>query len=258
MDHAAKVRLGREIAKRVGRRFGPKVVFRTLAGSVARGEDTQHSDLEMRFVTREPIRLPGMSRDGYREFLYRGLQTQIEFRTEAEIEEILGNPGPGWEIQVWEYLEPVPIYGDPAVIRATVAKFRDLVASLPDADFRRAAGLALMWARGALGKIRNAVEAADDARAVEAAAGMGHSVASCVALANRRYTAHADLRSLEESRSFPDLPANYAALMRRLYLARSPGDILAAALALCAACETFARSRKIEVETVERLDDLGL
>lgn len=94
MDQKAKVRLAEEIGQRIRKKYGEVVLFGTLSGSVARGEDTELSDMEVVFLTRDKIRLPGRSPDGLREFLYRGLQLQIEFKTKEEALENLRQVNP--------------------------------------------------------------------------------------------------------------------------------------------------------------------
>lgn len=225
---------------------------------MARGEDTEYSDLEMIFVTRRSVRVPGMSPDGYREFLLDDLQTQLEFRTKAEVFEILEHVGPYWPVQVWVYLEPKVIYGNREIVERTVSEFRERVARLPDIAFRKAAGHALIWVRGHLGKVRNACEQGDDPRAGQAAEWMGYEAASFVALVNRRYYRHADFRWLEESKEFPLLPKDYHALMVRLHLARSRPDILEAATELYDACAALAQRGGIEMERIRSLDDLDV
>lgn len=258
MDHDDKVRVAEEIARRVVERFGQTILFGTLSGSVARGEDTERSDLEIVFVTRDRIRLPGMSPDGYREFLFRGLQTQIEFRTRDEVLETLSNVGPYWPIQVWMYLEPRLIWDAARTAQETLAEFRRRVSELPDSTFQKGAGHALLWVRGHLGKVRNAFEEGDDARTAQVTEWLGYEIACFVALVNRRYYLRSDLRWLRESDSFSHLPKNYRALMMQMHRARDRGEILRTATELCAACEDLAKAHHIEVETIDRLGDIGL
>ena len=258
MDHDGKVRVAEEIARRVRERFGEAILFGTFSGSVARGEDTERSDLEIVFVTRDKIRLPGMSPDGYREFMFRGLQTQIEFRTRDEVLETLTNVGPYWPIQVWMYLEPRLIWEPARTAQEALAEFRQRVSELPDSTFQRGAGHALLWLRGHLGKVRNAFDEGDDARTAQATEWLGYEIACFVALVNRRYYLRSDLRWLRESDSFPYLPKNYPALMMEMHRARNRKEILHTASELCAACEDLARAHDIQVETIDRLEDIGL
>jgi hypothetical protein len=259
MDHREKLKVVEEIGRVIGSRFGHEILLGLVSGSVARGEDTAYSDLEVIFVTRNRVRLPGMSPDGFREFLLGDLQTQIEFRTKEEvISERLTHVGPYWPFQVWIYLEPHVFYGEQETVAATTTEFRKRVAALPDSAFREAAGHALLWVRGHLGKVRNAHDQGDDARAAQAAEWMGYEVAGFVALANRRYYTHADLRWLEESKSFPLLPNDYHKLMLQLHLGRDRAEALEAAQTIYNACAGFAARLGIRMEAHERLEGLGL
>ena len=259
MDHRGKLEVANEIGRFIRAKFGEAILVGLLSGSVARGEDTEHSDLEVVFVTGKHVRLPGMSPDGFREFLLRDLQTQIEFRTKEEvISERLTHVGPYWPFQVWIYLEPHVFYGAQEIVDTTVTEFRRRVGELPDSVFREAAGHALLWVRGHLGKVRNAHDEEDDARAAQAAEWMGYEVAGFVALVNRRYYLHADLRWLKESESFRSLPDDYRELMVRLHSARNRIETLQAAQDLYSACTALAMKRGIRMETHERLEELGL
>jgi hypothetical protein len=258
MDHEGRMRIANEIARRVGARFGDTILFGTLSGSVARNEDAEHSDLEVVFLTTREIRLPGMSPDGYREFVYRGLPTQIEFRTKEEALGLLTHVGSYWPVQVWKFLEPRVICGVASTTDRIVGEFRSRVEGLPEETFRKAAGHALLWIRMHLGKVKNAFAEGDDARTAQAAEWLGYEVACFVALVNRRYYLRSDLRWMRESESFPKLPDDYRDLMMRMHLARDREDVQRTVSDLCAACEALAAREGIRVETVEGLDEVGL
>lgn len=188
----------------------------------------------------------------------KDLQTQIEFRTKEEALQHLTEIGPYWPFQVWFLLEPRALCGAPDVVASTVSEFRKSVADLPDSVFQKAAGHALMWVRGHLGKVHNACEEGDDARTAQVAEWMGYEIAGFVALVNRRYYAHSDLRWLRESDSFPLLPEHYHELVHRLHTARDRATILGAALRLYSGCAALAASRGISIERIEGLDGLDL
>ena len=257
-DHSAKMELAEEIGRRVGTRFGMSVLFGCVTGSVARKDDTPRSDLDTMFLTQEKIRLPDMSPDGYREFVYQGLKTQIEFRTKEEAVEILRNAGPYWPFQVKDFLEPQIIFGSPEIVAETTDEFRRLLETLPDTTFSKGAGHALLWARASLAKIRNAHEVGDGARAVQAAVGMAGDIAAFVALSNRRFYSYADLRQLEESRGFPVVPSNHGTLLRRLYLAKEVDAILDAAEEIWDVCHALAEQHGIRPDEREDLESIGL
>ncbi len=195
-----------------------------------------------------------MSPYGYREFLLGDLQTQFEFRTKSEVLGLLAQVGPYWPMQVWLYLEPHVVCGDPRTVERTVAEFRRRVAGLPDRSFRKGAGHALLWVRGQLAKVRNACEAGDDARAAQASEWMGYEVARFVALANRRYYRYADSRWLEESRDFPLLPEGYRGRMARLLLSRDREELLRTASQLYDGCVALAAEQGIPMERFEAMD----
>ncbi len=257
-DHPAKMELAEEIGRRVGAKFGVSILFGCVTGSVARKDDTPRSDLDTMFLTQEEIRLPNMSPDGYREFLYRGLKTQIEFRTKEEAQEILRNTGPYWPSQAKDFLEPQIIYGGPEMVRETTDEFRHLVEKLPDTTFSKGAGHALLWAHASLAKVRNAHEDRDAPRAVQAAVGMAGDIAAFVALLNHRYYSYADLRQLYESRTFLILPNNYETLLTHLYRVKDANSILRAAEQIWDACKAIAERQGVHQDEHEDLESIAL
>lgn len=257
-SHDSKMRFAREIGRRVGARFGDRILFGTVVGSVARGDDTPRSDLDLMFLTRQKVRLPDMSPDGYREFLYGDLKTQLEFRTKEEALEILRNTGPYWPFQAKDFLEPRIIRGDSREARTTVEAFGEVVNGLPDVSFMRGAGHALLWTRQAVAKVQNAVEQKDEARAFEAGVGLARDVAAFVALANRRYYHFADLRLLGETATFPSVPETFQVSLRRLILSREVREIETSAQGVWSICQVFAEEQAISMESHGDLSALGI
>jgi predicted nucleotidyltransferase len=258
MDHESKVRIAEEIGELLGREFGKSALYGFLSGSVARGEDTELSDLEVVFVTEEKIRIPGMSSDGYREFLYKDLQVQIEFRTKDEAEEAVVNVGPYWPIEVAYFLNPQIIFGDEEIGERIASEFRKKVDGLPDSTFQKAAGHSLLWVRESYRKVLNACNDDDEVRAVQSASGMCDEASKFVSLVNRCYYYRADARMCEESESFSILPSDFHPLLKMLTLARGINDIRATATDLWSTCKTLATSEEIVIESYESLKDLEL
>lgn len=139
-----------------------------------------------------------------------------------------------------------------------MAEFRRTVEALPAEDFRRGAGHALLWMWGHVRKVQNALDVGDEARAAQAAEWGGYVVAAFVALVNKRYYTHSDLRWLKESASFPLLPRDFEVLMRKAHLARRGKEILAAYPGLWRACETLASAQGISMESHDDLGSVGL
>ncbi len=258
MDHESKVRVAEEIGKTVGEKFGKDILYGFLSGSVARGEDTELSDLEVVFVTKEEMRISGMSSDGYREFLYKDLQVQIEFRTKDEAEEAVVDVGPYWPIEVAYFLNPQIIFGDRDIGEMMASEFRKKVDSLPDLTFQKAAGHSLLWVRDSFRKVLNACNYEDEIRAIQSASGMCDEASKLVALVNRRYYYRADARMSEESKSFSKLPSSFHSLLEQLTLARGISEIRATATGLWSTCKALATSEEIVIESYESLKDLKL
>ncbi|MCK5292460.1 MAG: hypothetical protein KAR39_10650 [Thermoplasmata archaeon] len=258
MDHESKVKVAEEIGRILGEKFGKDILYGFLSGSVARGEDTELSDLEVVFVTKEKIRIPGMSSDGYREFMYKDLQVQIEFRAKNETEEAVVAVGPYWPIEVAYFLNPRIILGDKESAQALASVFRKRVDNLPDSTFQRAAGHSLLWIRESFHKVLNACDEEDEIRAVQSASGMCDEAAKFVALVNGRYYYRADARMSEESKSFSVLPSDFHLLLKKLTLARGIDEIRATATGLWSTCKALAGSEEVVIESYESLKNLKL
>lgn len=258
MDHKSKVKVAEEVGEIVGSRFGETILYGFLSGSVARGEDTELSDLEVVFVTEEKIRIPGMSSDGYREFVYKDLQVQIEFRTKEEAEEAVVSIGPYWPIEVAYFLNPQIIFGEKERGEALASEFRKRVDNLPHSTFKKAAGHSLLWIRDSCRKVLNACDERDEIRGIQSASGMCDEASKFVALVNRRYYYRADARMNEESRSFSKLPSDFHSMLEQLTLARGTEDIRATATSLWSTCKALAASEEIVIESYESLEDLKL
>jgi predicted nucleotidyltransferase len=258
MDHESKVKVAEEIGRIVGSRFEKRILYGFLSGSVARGEDTELSDLEVVFVTEEQMRIPGMSSDGYREFVYKDLQVQIEFRTKDEAEEAVVAVGPCWPVEVAYFLNPRAIFGDVESAQAIASAFRKRVDDLPDSTFEKAAGHSLLWVRESFRKVLNACDDGDEIRGIQSASGMCDEASKFVALVNRRYYYRADARMSEESKSFSKLPSDFHSLLEKLTLARGIDDVRATAEGLWSTCKALAASEEIVIESYESLKDLKL
>ena len=258
MDHDERMRIAEDVARRVMTRFPGTVLFGCVTGSVARGDDTEHSDIDTMFVTTSQIRLPKMSPDGYRQFIYRGVPLQVEFRTREEALEILGETGPYWPVQATNFLEPRLIGGDPEVAARTVLEFRKFVDAIPMSSFRRGAGHALLWMGQGLGKVRNAGAAGDHPRAIQAGIWMAQDTAAFLGLVNRRYYHFGDARMVREAESFPTVPAGLPNILARLFGAIAAPEIVAAAEGLGSLCRDLAREQGILVEEIDELEEVGL
>jgi hypothetical protein len=159
-----------------------------LDGSVARGEDTEYSDLELRVVTRKRLRMKGMSEGGYSEFVYRDLAIQVQFVEERKVHESISHPSVFWPLELWAFLEPRLV--TPATdARRVAAGFRKSYDALTPESFGPGVQLSLVWNWQMYGKVRSAITRKSDDLLWSAKA-FAQDIARSIALINMRYLHH--------------------------------------------------------------------
>src|SRR5438105_4774434 len=129
MTHEERVGLGEEIARRIVAREGENVLAVAIYGSVAKGEDGPHSDLELWVATEAEVQPDEVV------FVYRGVLVDVSYTTGKRMLEYVREVESDWAIRA----DPQRSYqllferGDfPRQLAAAV------VEPLPDAAFREA------------------------------------------------------------------------------------------------------------------------
>jgi hypothetical protein len=246
LNHEAKVKVAGRLADELKRSYGRNVLAILLDGSVARCEDTEYSDLELRIVTGKRLRMRNMSGDGYVEFVYRDLAIQLQFLEEKEVHKSISHPSVYWPLEAGAFLEPQLIKATPDAGRV-VAGFRKSYDALTPESFGPAVQLSLVWNWQMYGKVRSAIVRKSDDLGwwVQAFA---HDIARSIALINMRYLHHyySDSRCSAELRELPYLPKNFASLSGEL---EKPAGIVEAAPRMWASVLSFAEDRGYLMKT---------
>src|SRR5215210_1489936 len=95
MTHEERLEIAQEIANRILEKYGERVGAIAVYGSVAKGEDRAHSDLDLWVATREPV-------EDVRFFVYRGIAISLNWDTEQGRINFAGRVTPSWPLDADE------------------------------------------------------------------------------------------------------------------------------------------------------------
>lgn len=201
MTHEERLEIAREVAQAVLRKYGERVSAIAVYGSVAKGEDGEHSDLDMWVATSEPC-------EDVRFFVYRGIAVSINWDTEEGRIRLAGRVTPQWPLDADEVRTYLALFerGD------FPDRLRQAAADLRDEDF--ASSIRVLMARGfeTVSKLRNAWKAGDSYRILVQGRVLVLASAMILGLLNRRY--YAGGRGLyEAAKQMPRQPRDYSRLL---------------------------------------------
>ncbi len=179
-------------------RHGPAILAVGIYGTTAIGLDGPYSDLDMTFITRIDISHESVANT------QDGLLVNLDYQT--------------WDESVAEAKDPelAGTWADFLVLHDPDGLFpalRAIAGALPDEEYAKAfARKVADDVATALGKIRNAVVAADRASFLSACQVYSEAVCRAICLRNRQYvTGHALLR--ERTKQLPVVPDGFATLI---------------------------------------------
>ena len=190
MDHDERVRLAGELADLLLERHGPAAIAAVgVHGSVARGEDTEESDLDLAVVTAGPgVEVP----DRY--LRYRGTAVALgAIAADAYLEEASAI-GPAWPLAADQYVNHLAIHDPGGFFHKLKHVHQAAVEEAGPEVFAAAAGLDLVQLLSWEGKARAAELAGDlltTQLAVKEAAVLAALVVGLLTRTAYRNTAHA-------------------------------------------------------------------
>src|SRR5438552_5871555 len=158
MATSRRLELAKTLAGQLRTREGRNLVAVGVYGSVARGEDRAHSDVDVLVVLRR-------KRAAIRHFVRDGILITILQQTPQEARaEVTGSRGDlNAVLGGWRSLRP--LYDPSGLLRKLIKRARDPT----EAQFREAARRALIETYEDLGKVRNAVDVGDEQESREMA-----------------------------------------------------------------------------------------
>ncbi len=239
MDRARRRQLAEELAAKVVR-AREDVVAVVLFGSVARGDDAPHSDVELFVAVR------------------RGEWSTQRFVLGGVLFDVYWSSAVGLRRHMLEahgdatrhgFLDGVPLY-DP---HGWFAQLKRDVSHLPQSFYRKSAEHALHSMYEYVCKARNAQRRGDTGNVVYATGVIGHEARVIVALLNRRHY-RSENTMTTEWRGFPDLPRQFARLVTPLLGDRTPARRrYECAMALWRVTRSWAGRRGVRLRTVRSL-----
>jgi len=234
MDHEARVALVRSFANALVQRFGPAVAAVGIYGSVARGDEGPHSDVDVLVLSYSPLFPPPSSHLVGETVVY--VNTYLLADAERELRE----PVPAFPERLGGWLDILSIY-DP---HQQIPRLQGLARSVPPDLFRKSAELALLGGRDMLGKLRNCRQRYDEEGLREAAVWLTLYAAWAVASLNRS-PFRSDNEIFTAHRRFAAVPRGYE-VIRDLRYGRTPREeIYQTAEAFWDNLERFAREQGV-------------
>jgi predicted nucleotidyltransferase len=151
MNHRQRVDACREISSRLLQRYPEDIVATAVFGSVARGEDLEHSDIDFQVLVRERARLSSHF------FVLDDCFFSIVVKTEESWRIELTEPESGLCLSAGSLIAVLPIY-DPS---GAFARLKTMAKALPQESWKSAIREGIAGIVEDLGRVRNMYEQAD-------------------------------------------------------------------------------------------------
>jgi kanamycin nucleotidyltransferase len=244
-----RLALARALCARLVAANGDGLLVGGVYGSVARGEDTPWSDLELLFVTRDGHAFPG------RHLLYCGGAVGYEVLEEGALVAALERPTTGWPMRMGVLSVLRVLHGDPAL----VARWLDVGRAVPRDAFRAAlAEAAPGLVVESYGRMHSCVARGDldvlHVSALEVLLEMN----TALCLLNGCWVTHDYVGGIIEAAAFPLVPEGYDRLAPALWRERDPAMALALADALVDAYHLLLDREGIAIRDAQSLEELAL
>ncbi len=244
MERTRRRRLAERLAAKIVK-SRKDVVAVVLFGSVARGDDGPHSDVELAAVVRR-------GEWKAQRFVLDGILFDVYWSSAAGLRRHMLQPD-GNATRLG-FADGVALYDS----RGWFARLQRDVRRLPHSFYRRSAEDALQSMYEYVCKARNARRRRDELNIVYATGVVGYEARVLAALLNRRHYRTENTMGNEWWR-FPDLPRNFAGHVAPLLAARaSPERRYDAAMALWRLCRAWAARRGVRLNVVRDLRDVRI
>jgi|GEM_PF-3342595 len=202
MERQERLKIAEEVAEDILKKYDGIVLAIGVCGSVARGEDTTYSDLDMLAIVRRK------GKEIYdRFFIYKGLPVLVEFWTPEEAKKCIRNMWFKWPIEVGTFLHVLPLF-DPEGVFEGLKKERE---SLKEEDFKEGATNALEHVYESFLSVKNAFINKRKEIVLLQARVLAQNVASFLALVNHT---HFESGKRVFDKEFKERPKDYDELIK--------------------------------------------
>ena len=242
-----RMALARTICASLAAAHGDGVLLGGVYGSVARGDDTPWSDLEMLFVTRDGNGLRG------RDLLYRGTAVHYEVLEKGVLAASLRQPSLRWPYLMGVLSGLRVLHGDEHL----PLDWLNVGLSVPrDALRASLAGLAPGLVVESHGRMHSCVARGNTDALHVSAIEVLLEMRTALCLLNGRWVTHDYLEGILQAGGFPLVPDDYARLAADLWREHDPARAVALSDALVAAYWRLLAREGVPVHDAQSLDKL--
>ncbi len=208
--------MAKEISGYVVRELGEHVKLILVYGSLARGENTEFSDLDMVVIT------DGVSYN--RSFVLKGRPFEIWSMALDECEKLITTPSISWGVAVTLFFQNKVLYGDQAILN----RLEKVYDSLDMQPFIQFCADELVGFVDILGKVKSAAHSRDIVYARWAAHCLANETAGIIAMINKRYYLNQWGKHLPEILTNKILPKDLERCYRILWLSSDFEELISA------------------------------
>jgi hypothetical protein len=205
MTHEERMQIAREVVARMVEKYGEQVSVVAAYGSVAKGEDSTYSDLDLwvATATSEPI-------EDVRFFVYKGMPVSINWDTEGGRIKSAGLVALSWPIDADELRSYLVLFEREG--SDFLERLGEAASNLREEDFITSIRKFMVRTCETANKVRNAWEAGDHYRLLVNGRWLVWATAMIIGLLNRRY--YPGGRGFYQmSKEMPKQPRDYARLL---------------------------------------------
>lgn len=203
LTHEERLDIASAIADKIVEKYGDRVSAIAIYGSVAKGEDSAHSDLDLWVATTQPI-------EDVRFFVYKGIPISINWDTENGRIKSAGHVTPFWPMDADELRSYIVLFerGD------FLERLREAASNLNEEDFLSSIRVLMARVCETSNRLHNAWEAGDHYRLLVDGRLLTWGTAMMLGLLNRRYYKGGGGRGFYQlSKQMPKQPKDYANLL---------------------------------------------
>jgi kanamycin nucleotidyltransferase len=198
-----RLEIAREVARRIVEKYGERIIVVAAYGSVAKGEDTPYSDLDIWVAAREPA-------EDLRFFVYRGMAVSIHWDTEEGRITTAGRVTRDWPITADEVHSFLVLYEQEG--SEFLTRLKAAANALSDEEFAEAIRTFMARTRETWGKMQGPWSAGDHYRLLVNGRWLVWSVAMILGLLNKRFYG-GGRGFFQLSKEMPKQPHDYPRLL---------------------------------------------
>jgi len=227
MEHNERLKLAREISRKIVKIHDKNILSIGIFGSVRRNEDDKFSDLELIAITKK--------KGFFKQYIFKDiliLELGVTFKNALKM---IRNVDEEWSLRPGYLIHQKIISGDNSVIN----KFKKEISLVTNNDLQKAANKLIIWMYDNLNKIHSANKVKNKGKMSVPLAFFTIHANLLVGLLNKHIYRRQYYGALDEAKTFKKLPKDYYKLMKILYENKFPEKTDKAATELYNNCLKF-------------------